>query len=366
MKQLYILGLSFISIGSLQAQLPSFIEFRKTNFLKTASQFLAPTQTTEQTSNISVYPYPLTDKPTSIFLEIQGGSKAMDYFKYSGDKVVEVDEKLWYEATWLDYLLQTVHYNSAGYPDTLLVRQLVSVSPIQWDSLKTAYTYNASGQAVNATEYVWYNNQWTPDVYYQYLYEQEVDTIVMTVQGRYANETIWENGQKLRYAYNSDGKLILQEMYVWNENDWIALQRTSFSYNANGRDLLWDIKSLYPGVILDTKYDFSYNSEQKISTINETAFYMGSWVDYQYVTYDYSEFSFVANVVQIDVSVFINDGKLILNSPEEETIFIYSASGALINQFEKNAGEANCPFSVQNGIYLVKGSSGWVKKVMKI
>lgn len=365
MKQLYILALSFISIGSLQAQLSSVTGFGKTGFLKTSSQFLAPTQTTEQTSNITIYPVPLTDTPSSILLEAANGAKAKDFFQYEDGKVTEIIEKIWGSDSWMNYVKQTYIYNNQDYLNEMSIYTWNGNSWAEYS--KNEYTSNESGQILTIIEYVPLNNAWFADVYYQFLYEQDANTIVMIKQTRLANESEWENMQKFRYTYNSSGKITMEEVDIWNGEDWQKLQRATLSYNSNGRDLLWDIKSFNTNIILDTKYNFNYNQNQQIATVNQIVSFQGNWISYLSFSYDYTNSSvYNEKIFPYNISVALHKTNLVINSPEEETIFIYSASGALINQFEKNAGEANCPFSVQNGIYLVKGSSGWVKKVMKI
>jgi len=67
----------------------------------------------------------------------------------------------------------------------------------------------------------------------------------------------------------------------------------------------------------------------------------------------------------VKTSVYFNDGKLYVDSPVAEKIQIYSTDGTLLNGFQKPAGNANYSVETTNGsVLIVKGSSGWVKKVI--
>jgi hypothetical protein len=59
------------------------------------------------------------------------------------------------------------------------------------------------------------------------------------------------------------------------------------------------------------------------------------------------------------------DGVLSVNSPSAEQIDIYSVSGALLYQAQKASGEATFRLNhLPKGVLIVKGGSGWVKKVV--
>ena len=66
-----------------------------------------------------------------------------------------------------------------------------------------------------------------------------------------------------------------------------------------------------------------------------------------------------------NISVYLNNGKLYVDSPIAENIQVYSTEGTLLNGFQKPAGNASYPVETTNGsVLIVKGSSGWVKKVI--
>ena len=64
-------------------------------------------------------------------------------------------------------------------------------------------------------------------------------------------------------------------------------------------------------------------------------------------------------------SVYWSGGRLYIDSPAAETIRVYSTTGMLLYSVEKPAGTADYPVDKsKSAILIVKGSSGWVKKVI--
>jgi hypothetical protein len=65
-----------------------------------------------------------------------------------------------------------------------------------------------------------------------------------------------------------------------------------------------------------------------------------------------------------DVKVWAGNGTLMVQSPKEEQIYIYSISGAMIYRTDKLAGEASFNVSLPKGVLIVRGNSGWARKVI--
>jgi len=64
-------------------------------------------------------------------------------------------------------------------------------------------------------------------------------------------------------------------------------------------------------------------------------------------------------------NVYLNNGRLYIQSPVAETVQVYSVGGVLLQNFQKPAGAVNYPVNQPKGaVLIVKGSSGWVKKVV--
>lgn len=67
-----------------------------------------------------------------------------------------------------------------------------------------------------------------------------------------------------------------------------------------------------------------------------------------------------------ETNVYLYKGRLYVNSPAAETIHVYSVNGVLLCNFRKSAGLAEYSIDkVSTSVLIVKGSSGWVKKVIR-
>ena len=72
----------------------------------------------------------------------------------------------------------------------------------------------------------------------------------------------------------------------------------------------------------------------------------------------------IPNIIA-EKGVYLYGGRLYVDSPEAETIRIYSVSGILLYEFRKPSGTADYPIiHTPNSILIVTGSSGWVKKLI--
>jgi len=70
--------------------------------------------------------------------------------------------------------------------------------------------------------------------------------------------------------------------------------------------------------------------------------------------------------VPLEINAYLYDGRLYVNSPVAEAIQVYSVSGVLLCSFQKPVGQTDYLISQTQGLVLiVKGGSGWVKKIMK-
>jgi len=70
--------------------------------------------------------------------------------------------------------------------------------------------------------------------------------------------------------------------------------------------------------------------------------------------------------IQQEITVYVSGNTLYLNSPASETVSIYSVNGNLLYTAVKSAGEKQIPIGgIRDNICIVKGSSGWVRKIYK-
>jgi len=67
----------------------------------------------------------------------------------------------------------------------------------------------------------------------------------------------------------------------------------------------------------------------------------------------------------LSAEVCIFDNVLYVNTPESETVDVYSITGALLLHVAKPAGILRIPLAgIPDGVLLIQGSSGWVKKAI--
>jgi hypothetical protein len=60
-----------------------------------------------------------------------------------------------------------------------------------------------------------------------------------------------------------------------------------------------------------------------------------------------------------------NVNKLKINSPVSEEIYIYSVTGIRLYQKEKTAGEFDSSIgNIHDKILIIRGGSGWVRKII--
>lgn len=67
-----------------------------------------------------------------------------------------------------------------------------------------------------------------------------------------------------------------------------------------------------------------------------------------------------------EIQIYVENKNLILETPYNETVFIYNSLGIKLQQVNKNIGQEtiSIPNSIGNEIIILKGSSGWTKKVL--
>jgi hypothetical protein len=66
-------------------------------------------------------------------------------------------------------------------------------------------------------------------------------------------------------------------------------------------------------------------------------------------------------------NVYVSDNTLYITSPAKEKISVYSITGALLNSVEKPTGEIRIPAEkIGKQVLIIRGSSGWTKKTVKL
>lgn len=146
------------------------------------------------------------------------------------------------------------------------------------------------------------------------------------------------------YTKGAGGKLERQVMSTYNQNplngELYLNEETVTLFDAKGRP-----------VRSDTYSGASDESNLKSSEV-----------------YHYNGETGIVNpdLISQQVVVRIADGWLSVNSPKAEKITIYSSSGRQVYVNSKPLGEVEIAIdNLPKGVYIVAGSSGWVKKIEK-
>jgi hypothetical protein len=64
------------------------------------------------------------------------------------------------------------------------------------------------------------------------------------------------------------------------------------------------------------------------------------------------------------VSVSASSGRFYVDSPTSETVYVYSFTGKLLHSSRKEAGKAEFDLPEYGKLLIVRGSSGWARKLM--
>jgi hypothetical protein len=181
--------------------------------------------------------------------------------------------------------------------------------------------------------------------------------------------------EKYTYTYDANDLLILMEKYSLMENSTIY---TEYTYIHNTDNKL-------EGKVSES-FTYTNGSLNRASNRKEVLFYDNlerplrnetyTWntvtnnYKEQYDTYSiryYKANTGIANHgKELDMSVtIVTDNELLtIESPVSETIEIYSIVGSCMYTQQKSSGQTTVFLSrLSNGIYIVRGSSGWTKKI---
>lgn len=115
-----------------------------------------------------------------------------------------------------------------------------------------------------------------------------------------------------------------------------------------------------------TETDAFFNTDTKNITLfipqNTTNMYWGNFVWGKFGDYIEGRYTSLPTLLTTQIVNF-SGGILTLNTPTTETITICSPNGEIIFQTRKPAGEIKYSLPLHPGIRIVRGSSGWIKKI---
>jgi hypothetical protein len=156
----------------------------------------------------------------------------------------------------------------------------------------------------------------------------------------------------------------------------IRLKNVSIAQNPN---IVFGARVFYGSENLETIVNFNTNPSPVDPTlfdgveISDLTLYVPAesleaymaaevWKEFNVQPIDASFGTGISKVASSEVRIYSYAQKLYVNSPVSEQVNVYSITGSLLGSVKKSAGETS--LSVRSGqILIVKGSSGWVKKV---
>jgi len=173
---------------------------------------------------------------------------------------------------------------------------------------------------------------------------------------------------KIKYkTYDTSGRPTLVE----SMNGQGVYQKEVYTYSATQQVVETSENSAATGfVLLPTEKNVA-SLDAKGRTTREDKYtydaYNTAWNLDSYTIYHYDSQAGI-QIVDAEAQVIVNltGGNLLVNSQAAETVEIYSVSGELLHATQKVAGESNIPVAnLPAGVYIIKGGSGWAKKVVK-
>ena len=171
------------------------------------------------------------------------------------------------------------------------------------------------------------------------------------------------NVNRFTYEYGEDNVLTRQENFSWdsNTNNWQAKdgEVQEFDYSISIDQIYGPISLIQDPLFFVSKPTYAH----------QLSAYNGEFFNAKTKTYYYSPVK-GTNIPAIQVNdnavAYFVDNTLTVNTPEIETVSVYSLSGNLLFSAVKAEGSIsfNVPSLIQ-GVYIVKGSTSWTSKLVK-
>ena len=165
---------------------------------------------------------------------------------------------------------------------------------------------------------------------------------------------------ELSYSYGTGTTLVSQKSSVWTDD---VESTEEFIYNC---DEEVEISQVY---ILELFSQKPYFFTNKPTTIRK---YKGSGFNTSLVetaTFHYSDINGSAIAPTLvknnNTKAYFVEGTLKVETPNVETISVYSLSGSLLYTVNKAEGAASFDLALAQGIFIIKGSTGWAVKAIK-
>jgi len=349
------------------------MSFFKANAQSTVYNFLTPDfQFTSQTV------FDKMDNPTDstvYFYTIKGypfGKEAYYWDTYSEEPILSTTTKI-ISDTGNDFTVELSTYGDDGVEEiTQMAYNCNDIGEVQ----KMEYTsmLQAPGSGSTTTVQYWHTGT-----------QLDSTLSITTVDANGLTSPITSNIKTIYETYDADGRVTLEEMYFSSYMGSVSLGSetrsviiSSYFKSASGKLERAEVETdqYTNGVLDEVTKDITYfdAKERPVKTEEYDGIVMsGSLSGFppeysSYEIYHYDTGTGIVNPGMPVQPVIVNvmDGNLSVNSPKAEKIEIYSESGMQVFASAKPAGEIQISLNhLPKGIYLVKGNSGWVKKIVR-
>jgi len=311
------------------------------------------------------------------------------------------DEKIVYEYDNENKLISKISYNLRENP------------------IKKTYQYDEKG--IKTYTYFWYcdtgNGMWLPEptARARYVYDEK-NNILQEIHQLYQTETSsWEDRyisdyshdvynntiftrrswyadgswitsseNHLKNTYDAHLNLISVELGYWQEPDstWLSGElKYIYEYDEYGHRTVtekrvWnEAKEKWVGTIFYGNGAFDKHGErfdEDGNLLRKEYYWWNNDTDEFYLAY-YTTFFYPKSITGMEdinstdnhIKAYTTNNHLYINTSVPEIISLYSLSGIKLLQMDKCEGEISIPLqNVPNGLFLVKGTSGWVRKLI--
>lgn len=166
-----------------------------------------------------------------------------------------------------------------------------------------------------------------------------------------------ENTTKLSTEFETSSSLTITNN---GDNSWlIEINEKTPALHASTNQNIMNIGYTTDESVINGEYDISFN--QINFKLND-----GSELKKDLVTLKVDIDDTAIDMIETnDNHVYLMNNCLHIQSAQAETIYIYSINGTLLLTKEKTTGNVAYNINIQEPVLIIKGSSGWTKKIAK-
>jgi hypothetical protein len=218
------------------------------------------------------------------------------------------------------------------------------VSAMGWIGLnKEVSTYDASGRELSYESYDWNTSS-----------------------------NSWIGNSKYVYTYDANGRELSYESYNWNTSSggWIGSRKYAYTYDANGRELSYesyDWNTSSGNWIGSWKTTYEERNEYGDAMLSKSWSWKNSgWEWTSYTVYYPGGIgpSGTEYIGGAEPSVYIYGDMLQIRTVSAERIGVYTLNGAKVYESAVSSGTTTVSAErLPKGVLIVRGSSGWARKV---